>query len=144
MKRINQFLLPLASLFFLQAGCSKQEPAPKIASTTPMAIPASKQGTATATAGTEPIPMDMQMGKNGKGESAKTGIHHATGVVKAMDAGQGTVTLAHGPVATLHWPAITMTFKVRDKSLLNKLESDRKVDVDFMQENSDYIITSVK
>jgi Cu(I)/Ag(I) efflux system protein CusF len=35
----------------------------------------------------------------------------ATGVVKAIDPVAKTITLDHGPVAALHWPAMIMTFK---------------------------------
>lgn len=34
-----------------------------------------------------------------------------TGVVKAVDAKKGTVTIHHGPIAALKWPAMTMAFK---------------------------------
>ncbi|MFC3068507.1 copper-binding protein [Phenylobacterium soli] len=34
-----------------------------------------------------------------------------TGVVQAVDAKAGTVTIHHGPIAALKWPAMTMTFK---------------------------------
>ena len=38
--------------------------------------------------------------------------HPATGVVKSVDRAKGTVTLAHGPVKSLNWPAMTMPFTV--------------------------------
>jgi len=34
-----------------------------------------------------------------------------TGVVKAVDAKAGKITIHHGPIAALKWPAMTMTFK---------------------------------
>ena len=34
-----------------------------------------------------------------------------TGVVQAVDTKAGTVTIHHGPIAALKWPAMTMTFK---------------------------------
>ena len=46
--------------------------------------------------------------------------HKAMGVVKKVDAGSDAVTVAHGPVKTMHWPAMTMTFEVKDKTLLHK------------------------
>lgn len=33
------------------------------------------------------------------------------GVVKSVDAKKGTVTIHHGPIAALKWPAMTMAFK---------------------------------
>ncbi|MES2095913.1 MAG: copper-binding protein [Pseudomonadota bacterium] len=35
---------------------------------------------------------------------------HGAGVIKALDRTAGKVTLAHGPVAELRWPAMTMGF----------------------------------
>ena len=33
------------------------------------------------------------------------------GVVKGVNAKAGTITLHHGPIVALKWPAMTMTFK---------------------------------
>lgn len=41
------------------------------------------------------------------------------GVVKAVDARAGTVVIAHGPIAALKWPAMTMKFKVESAAVLN-------------------------
>ena len=70
--------------------------------------------------------------------------HKAVGVVKKADAKAGSVSLAHEPVATLKWPAMTMAFKVADKALLDKLAEGRKVEFAFEQRGKDYVITSVK
>lgn len=35
----------------------------------------------------------------------------ASGVVEAMDLTGGTITIAHGPVARLKWPPMTMKFR---------------------------------
>jgi Cu(I)/Ag(I) efflux system periplasmic protein CusF len=68
----------------------------------------------------------------------------ASGVVKKVDAASGKATIAHGPVPSLKWPAMTMGFVVKDKKLLDKLKVDRKVDFEFVQQGKDYVITSVK
>jgi Cu(I)/Ag(I) efflux system protein CusF len=34
-----------------------------------------------------------------------------SGVVQSVDAKAGTVTIHHGPISALGWPAMTMTFK---------------------------------
>ena len=70
--------------------------------------------------------------------------HQATGVVKKVDAKAGTVTLAHDPVKSLKWPAMTMGFQVKDKMLLDKLAVGKKVEFEFVQHGKDYVITSVK
>src|SRR6266446_6669221 len=52
--------------------------------------------------------------------AAKQTTHMAKGVVKKVDAKTGMVTVAHEPVKSMNWPAMTMAFKVKDKALLNK------------------------
>ena len=70
--------------------------------------------------------------------------HRAEAVVKSVDAGQGKVTLAHEPVKSLGWPAMTMGFTVKDKSLLDRLRVGEKVNVQFEKHMSEYVITDVE
>ena len=70
--------------------------------------------------------------------------HEAIGTVKSVNRAEGTVTLAHGPVKSLHWPAMTMDFMVKDKALFDKLSVGKKVDVEIVQQDSKYVITAVK
>jgi len=85
---------------------------------------------------------DMDMGK--KPVAGTQAAHKATGVVKKVDAKTGTVTLAHDPVKSLNWSAMTMGFMVKDKMLLDKLAVGKKVEIEFVQRGTDYVITSVK
>ncbi len=41
------------------------------------------------------------------------------GVVRAINAQARTITVAHGPIAALNWPAMTMAFPVQSATLLN-------------------------
>ena len=76
---------------------------------------------------------------------AQTGTAHpASGVVKSVDRAKSTVVLAHDPVKSLNWPAMTMPFTVKDKALLEKLQAGKKVEFQFVQQGKDYVITSVK
>lgn len=70
--------------------------------------------------------------------------HMATGVVKKVDTQAGLVTLAHEPVKTMNWPAMTMGFQVKDKMLFDKLAVGKKVDFEFVQGSKGYVVTSVK
>ncbi|HEY9461139.1 MAG TPA: copper-binding protein [Paralcaligenes sp.] len=89
--------------------------------------------------------MDMsKMDKMGQTTAPKTETHAAVGVVKATDLAKSTVTVAHGPVASLKWPAMAMTFAVKDKTLFDKLAVGNKVSIEFLQQGSDYVVTSVK
>ena len=79
-----------------------------------------------------------------KPAAAKPTAHKAVGVVKKADPKAGTVTFAHEPVKSMNWPAMTMTFKVKDNVLFDKLSTDKKVEFEFTQEGKDYIVTAVK
>jgi Cu(I)/Ag(I) efflux system protein CusF len=85
----------------------------------------------------------MGMDKD-QAKGAKASLHQATGVVRNVDAGTGKVTLAHGPVKTLNWPAMTMSFGVKDKRLLEKLGVGKHVQVTFEKQGDGFVITSVK
>lgn len=84
----------------------------------------------------------METGK--KPAASKHASHMAKGEVKKADAKAGTVTLAHEPVASLNWPAMTMSFKVKDKKLWKKLDEGKTVEVEFVQQGKDYVVTKVK
>ena len=84
----------------------------------------------------------MDMGK--KPAATTPATHKAVGTVTKVDAKAGTVTLAHEPVKTMNWQAMTMTFKVADKALFSKLAEGRKVEVDFTQVDKDYVVNAVK
>jgi Cu(I)/Ag(I) efflux system protein CusF len=40
------------------------------------------------------------------------------GVVKSVDSAKGTITLQHQAIESIHWPAMTMTFKVAKPEVL--------------------------
>ncbi len=84
----------------------------------------------------------MDMGK--KPAAGAQATHKATGVVKKVDAKAGAVTLAHEPVKSLKWSAMTMAFQVKDKTLLDRLTVNKKVEFEFVQQGKDYVITTVK
>lgn len=86
----------------------------------------------------------MEMGKTDP-KAAKKGEKHTTSAtVKNADPAKGKVTLAHEPVKSLKWPAMTMGFSVKDKKLFDKLNPGEKVQVEFVQQGSEYVVTSVK
>jgi Cu(I)/Ag(I) efflux system protein CusF len=90
--------------------------------------------------------MSMMKEMEGKPQS-KTGeaiTHHAKAVVKSVNADKSKVTLAHEPIKSLHWPAMTMSFDLKDKALAEKLVTGQKVDVEFVKQGSAYVVTAVK
>lgn len=93
--------------------------------------------------------MDMKdgMGMKGmdmKGDKATGKAHKATGKVTKVDQAKGSVTIAHGPVPTMNWPSMTMTFKARDKALLDKVKSGDQVEFSFVESGRDHTITEIK
>jgi Cu(I)/Ag(I) efflux system protein CusF len=66
----------------------------------------------------------------------------ATGVVEAVDPAAKTVTIAHGPVAALQWPAMTMTFKAPDADLSSLKQGDH-VSFEFTSTGMDGRITAI-
>jgi Cu(I)/Ag(I) efflux system protein CusF len=78
------------------------------------------------------------------GHKSQAQTHKASGTVTKVDQENGKVTVAHGPVQSLKWPAMTMNFVVRDKALFDKLASGKKVDFEFVRQGRDYVITSAK
>src|SRR2546421_3404786 len=84
----------------------------------------------------------MDMKNESKKAAAKS--HKGVGVVKAVDREKGTVSVAHEPIKSMNWSSMTMTFKAKDKKLLDNLEPGKKVEFDFVQQGKDYVITSVK
>ena len=49
------------------------------------------------------------------------------GIVKAIDAAKGTVTLQHEAIAAIGWPAMTMSFEADPPALLQKVKVGDKV-----------------
>ncbi len=77
--------------------------------------------------------------------AAKTVGHQASGTVDGVDLEDGTVSLNHGPVASLKWPAMTMEFKTANAALLQDLKPGAKVTFEFIERQpGEWVITSVK
>jgi Cu/Ag efflux protein CusF len=84
---------------------------------------------------------DMPM-KKGDGKAGAT--HKGKGIVKSVDAKRGTVNLSHEPIQSLNWPAMTMTFKAKDKAMLEKAKPGAKVEFSFVQSGKDYVVMDIK
>jgi Cu(I)/Ag(I) efflux system protein CusF len=88
--------------------------------------------------GMKGMPMD-KMASDAKGT-----VHKAKGTVRKVDAKASVVTLDHGPVPTLNWPAMSMGFKVADKAIPGKLAEGQTVELEFVQTGKDHVLTAVK
>ena len=68
--------------------------------------------------------------------------HEGTATVIANEP-KGIVKLAHGPITSLKWPAMTMNFKVKDRALMQEIKVDNVVTFTFIQSGSDYIFSCI-
>lgn len=79
------------------------------------------------------------------GKPAARGVgHQAQGRVEEIDTKTGTVSIAHGPVASLKWPAMTMEFKAANDALLQALKPGTAVAFEFVERGQgEWVITAV-
>lgn len=84
------------------------------------------------------------MDKPAQTSTAPKATHTAHGVVKAIDLKGGKVTIAHAPVSTLNWPAMTMAFLVHDKTLFSKLAVGKEIQFEITPMGQGYVVSAVK
>ncbi|MBA3059356.1 MAG: efflux RND transporter periplasmic adaptor subunit [Gammaproteobacteria bacterium] len=71
--------------------------------------------------------------------------HQAQGTVDSIDPTTGAISLSHGPVASLKWPAMTMEFKAANDALLKDLKPGARVEFEFVERQAgEWVITRVK
>ncbi|MGC2457645.1 MAG: copper-binding protein [Gallionellaceae bacterium] len=68
----------------------------------------------------------------------------AVGVVKQVDQTRGIAVIAHEPIKSLGWSAMTMNFRIEDKALFDKLKQGKRVKFEFIIRGEDYVVTKVK
>jgi Cu(I)/Ag(I) efflux system membrane fusion protein len=79
------------------------------------------------------------------GAGAASATHRGEGTVEAVDLAHASVTLAHGPIPSLKWPAMSMDFKVRDAALLRTLKPGRKIEFETIAgAPGEYVIVRVQ
>lgn len=71
---------------------------------------------------------------------------NAEGTVRSMDLQQGRVTIAHGPIPAMTWPAMTMTFSVRNPAMLRGLRRGDRVRfvVQTAPQGSNFVIVRIE
>lgn len=82
-------------------------------------------------------------GMDMSGPAAKNGTADASGVVTKIDTTAGMVTLQHGPIPAIQWPAMTMGFKVADPALLNGIKEGEAVDFTLKAENGNQVVVAI-
>ena len=78
--------------------------------------------------------MDMTAATTAKG----------VGTVTAIDKGAGTITLDHGPIAEVKWPAMTMAFRATPPSLLDTVKVGDRVEFDLKLVDGGGEVTSIR
>ena len=77
------------------------------------------------------------------GASAAVG-HKADGKVDSIDLKTGVLSLNHGPIASLKWPAMATKFKVAHGGLLTGLKAGQAVSFEFVERTpGDYVVTAI-
>jgi Cu/Ag efflux protein CusF len=69
-------------------------------------------------------------------------VHEASGRITAINAQH--VTIAHGPVASLNWPAMTMQFSFARPELARGLAVGETVSFRFREASGAYVIESMR
>ena len=66
------------------------------------------------------------------------------GTIVSTNASAGSVILKHEPIPALGWPKMTMQFKVKNKSQLDKLKKGDKVAFQLEQSGQEYVISNIQ
>ena len=141
----------LAALLAAAGGCANDEApeatgtaanAPLEAETTMSDQMRESAQARTQTSELPPAPVDATAAAPAAG--APEQAHSATGTVTAVDPDQGKLTLEHGPVESLEWPPMTMSFEVEDPALLQDIEAGDTVEFSFVKgAGTSYVIREI-
>lgn len=75
--------------------------------------------------------------------AAPAGGRDTRGVVQAVDAAEGKLTLQHEPIERLAMPGMTMVFRVKDKALLQGLAPGDAVSFDVEIDGTRFYVTRI-
>lgn len=70
--------------------------------------------------------------------------HEGAATVQMIDLDKGIARLAHAPIASLNWPAMTMNFRVGEHVRIQGIKVNDKVIFTFMQTSGEYVITAIR
>lgn len=75
-------------------------------------------------------------------KAAKTGA--GAGIVTAIDSKAGTVTIQHGPIPAVSWPAMTMTFKAATPNVIRGVKVGEKIGFDVKITGTQNEVTAIR
>ena len=144
--------LTASLMMVLLAACSQQAPSPgnatvskpEQAANAPEQAPRETANAATAEGMNMSDAEHERMVDEGRKPmpSATSTSASATGTIQSVDAAAGNITIAHGPVAALGWPAMTMTFKASPEQVAS-VKAGEKVDFAFESKGMQATITRI-
>ena len=74
--------------------------------------------------------------------ASKDVSHHGEGTVTELDTKAGSVSLSHGPIESLKWPAMTMEFNLANPALLKDLPVGGTISFEFVERQpGEWVIT---
>ncbi len=85
---------------------------------------------------------DLPAAVPGTAPAAAAAEYTASGVVVEMD--KDGITLDHGPVPALKWPAMTMPFQWAQPALAQGLKVGQRVEFSFRQQGDEHIVTRIQ
>jgi Cu(I)/Ag(I) efflux system membrane fusion protein len=72
-------------------------------------------------------------------------VHRGEGTLEAIDGRQGSVSITHGPIATLKWPGMTMDFVLANPSLAASLKPGAQIAFEFVERKpGEYVVTKLE
>jgi Cu/Ag efflux protein CusF len=81
-------------------------------------------------------------GHSGRSGQPPSQVYSAVGVIKAI--APAKLTISHGPIPSLNWPAMTMDFALPEQSLAQGLQIEDRVRFDFVGQGSAFIIVDLE
>ncbi|MDP1550922.1 MAG: copper-binding protein [Nitrosomonas sp.] len=103
---------------------------------------------------TQPIPIDSvsditdntsinSAQISNKESSVSSNLIFARGVVLQVDQSNATIKINHDPITVLNWSRMTMSFRLKERSLVAKIKEGDVVEFLLEKESSDYIIVKL-
>lgn len=150
MKMTIPFLSRVAVMGFVAAsaavvaGCGNQESENASAPTSMQSMPGNDAASNQESMKDMPMPNASPSDVSAQGASTERQTHATKGTIQNVDREAGTVKIAHEPVPSLNWPAMTMDFKVMDRQDLAGLKEGEQVEFQFTEESAGrYAITEI-
>lgn len=91
-------------------------------------------------------PVDQQEIESGSAVLSPAQVQYlGEGRIEAIDLTHAVITLAHGPIESLQWPAMTMDFRVQEPALLNSFKPGQKVVFEIAKESAgEFVIVRIQ